>query len=122
MAKQVTLVSGNVDDNAQNWLKAHGATIEGFGLLTITLPEKAQVRRGDRGWDYSISFYDAEGNEEQSYLEIELALDVYETRICLCYDCDRRCNCKSKGCPDCVEELAAIARGDDPYKHHTQAA
>lgn len=122
MAKQVTLVAGDVSDDAQKWLKAHGTMVEGFGLLTITLPAKAQVRRGDRGWDYSVSFYNAEGNDEESYLEIELALDPYETSIVLKYDADRQCTCKGRGCPTCVEELATIERGDNPYAHHVQAA
>ena len=81
MAKQVTLVAGDVSDEAVEWLKAHGAKIEGFGLLTITLPEQAQVQRGSRGWDYAIAFYNAEGNDEESWIDIELDVDVYDTRL-----------------------------------------
>jgi len=118
MAKQVTLVAGDVSDEAVEWLKAHGASIEGIGLLIITLPEKAQVQKGSYGWDYAIAFYNAEGNDEESWLDIELAIDAYETQLRLRYDGDRECTCKGKGCAECVEELAAIARGENPYAHH----
>ena len=49
MAGQVTIVAGDVSDDAVAWLKAHGATIEGIGLLIITLPEQAQVHKGPCG-------------------------------------------------------------------------
>jgi len=118
MAKQVTIVAGDVSEEAVEWLKAHGATIEGFGLLTITLPAKALVHKGNRGWDYSIAFYDADGNDEESWLDVELYLDAYETSLTLRYEGDRSCSCKGGGCPACVVELAAIARGENPYAHH----
>ncbi len=38
MAKQVTLVADDASDEAVQWFKAHGATVESVGLLTITLP------------------------------------------------------------------------------------
>ncbi len=120
MGKQVTIVAGNVSDEAQQWLRAHRAEIEGIGLLTITLPETAQVHHGNRGWDYAISFYNAEGNDEGSWADIELDIDAYETRIEIKYDGDRACSCKGHGCKECVEELAAIARGEKPYAHHLQ--
>jgi hypothetical protein len=120
MAKQVTLAAGDVSDEAIAWLKAHGAKIEGFGLLIITLPEQAQVHKGSRGWDYTIAFYNAEGNDEQSWVEIELYVDAYETALRLKYDSDRECTCKGRGCAECVEELAAIGRGETPYAHHTE--
>src|SRR4051794_9579851 len=103
MAKQVTLVAGDVTDEAQEWLKQHGAKIEGFGLLTITLPTQALVHKGNRGWDYSINFYDVDGNDEESYIDVELDLDAYETALTLRYEGDRSCTCKGRGCPSCVE-------------------
>ena len=121
VAKQVTIVAGDVSEEAVQWLKAHGATIEGFGLLIITLPEKAQVQKGNLGWDYAIAFYNAEGNDEESWIEIELYIDAYETQLRLKYSGDRQCSCKGKGCVKCVEELAAIAAGKNPYSHHTSA-
>lgn len=122
MAKQVTLVAGDVDEKAVAWLKAHGAQIEGIGLLTMTLPETALVYRGNRGWDYSVSFYNAEGNDEESYVDIETDIDAYDTRVRLMYNADPRCACKGKGCALCVEELAQIERGENPYAHHTSAS
>lgn len=119
MAKQVTIVSGDVTDEAVAWLIAHSAMIESAGLLIITLPEKAQVHKGDRGWDYSIAFYNAEGNDEESWLEVELSIDAYETQIRLKYNGDRQCTCKGRGCAMCNEELRSIARGENPYAHHT---
>ena len=118
MAKQVTIVAGDTTDEAIEWLKAHGAQIEGFGLLIITLPAKALVHKGNRGWDYSIAFYNADGNDEESWLDVELYLDAYETSLTLRYEGDRSCSCKGGGCPACVVELAAIARGENPYAHH----
>jgi hypothetical protein len=91
MAKQVTIVAGDVSDQAVQWLKAHGAQIEGFGLLTITLPEEAQVHKGSRGWDYTIAFYNDEGNDEASWIEIEMYIDAYETVLSLKFDGDRDC-------------------------------
>ena len=120
MAKQVTIVAGDVSDKAVQWLKAHGALIEGFDLLTITLPEQAQVQRGSHGWDYTIAFYNDEGNDEASWIEIELYIDAYDTSLSLKFDGDRDCSCKGRGCAECVEELAAITRGENPYAHHTQ--
>jgi hypothetical protein len=119
MKKQVTIVAGNVSDEARQWLEQHGAKIEGFGLLIITLPEQAQVQKGSYGWDYAIAFYNAEGNDEESWIDIELDIDAYETRLRLKYGGDRQCTCKGKGCAECVEELAAIERGENPYVHHT---
>jgi hypothetical protein len=46
-------------------------------------------------------------------------IDAYETRLRLKYSGDRQCTCKGKGCAECVEELAAIERGENPYAHHT---
>lgn len=122
MAKQVTLAAGDVDEKALEWLKAHGAQVEGIGLLTITLPETALVYRGNRGWDYAVSFYNVEGNDEDSYLDIETDIDAYDTRVRLMYNADPRCTCKGKGCALCVEELARIERGENPYAHHTSAS
>jgi len=117
----VTIVSGDVSGEAVQWLKAHGARVEGIDLLTITLREQAHVERGAHGWDYSILFYNAEGNDENSWIDIELDVDAYETSLSLKYDGDRECVCKGRGCAECVEELAVIARGDNPYAHHTVA-
>src|SRR5437868_5165188 len=116
--KQVTIVAGDVSNEAVEWLKAHGAKIEGFGLLTITLPEQALVHKGTCGWDYSIAFYSASGNDEESWLDVELYIDSYETSLRLKYEGDRQCQCKGRGCPACVEELAAQRRGENPYAHH----
>ncbi len=79
----------------------------------------AEVSKGNLGWDYAIAFYNAEGNDEESWVEIELYIDAYETQLRLKYDGDRQCSCKGKGCVKCVEELAAIAEGKNPYSHHT---
>jgi hypothetical protein len=57
MVEQVTIVAGDVSDESVQWFKAHGAQVEGIGLLTITLPEETQVQKGSYGWDYGIAFY-----------------------------------------------------------------
>ena len=77
MAKQVTLAVGDISDDASSFLLAHGATIDG---VLIDLPETAHVERGAYQWQYTVGWYDADGNEEEQYVEIELSLDVYDTR------------------------------------------
>jgi len=71
MAKQVTLAVGDVSDDASSFLLTHGATIDG---VLIDLPETAHVERGAYQWQYTVGWYDADGNEEEQYVEIELSL------------------------------------------------
>lgn len=76
------IAAGNVSDEAQNWLVCHGARIENnLALSLIELPEAALVDRGAYAWEYAISFYDADGNYEETWVEVELAVDAYETRL-----------------------------------------
>ena len=77
MAKQVTLAVGDISDEAAAFLLAHGATIDG---VLIDLPETAHVERGAYEWQYTVGWYDTDGNEEEQYVEIELSIDVYDTR------------------------------------------
>ena len=41
MAKQVTIVAGDVTDEVVEWLKAQGVEIEGFGLRIIMVKKRA---------------------------------------------------------------------------------
>ncbi len=77
MAKQVTLAVGDISDEAAAFLVSHGATIDG---VLIDLPEAVHVERGAYQWQYTVGWRDADGNDEEQYIEIELSIDVYDTR------------------------------------------
>lgn len=79
----VTLAAGDVTAEARLFLEQHGARIEeSLGILIITLPDTANVDRDTYvKSQYYIWWYDAEGNEEEQFLEVELYIDAYETRI-----------------------------------------
>jgi hypothetical protein len=85
MASKV-IASGNITDQALVWLTAHQATFENtLALSLISLPETAMVEKGTPGqsWEYTVSFYDQDGNYEDEYAVVELDIDAYETRIYL---------------------------------------
>lgn len=81
-AKVIT--SGNISGDAEAWLISHECQIElSLGLSIILLSIEAEVARGAYGWQYFINFYDAEGEYEPQYCEVELDIDAYETRVTL---------------------------------------
>ena len=69
--------SGDISDEAQAFLLNHGATIDD---VLIDLPETAHVERGAYQWRYTVHWRDADGNDEEQYVEIELSIDEYDTR------------------------------------------
>ncbi len=77
MAKQVTIAVGDISDEAQAFLVSHGATIDG---VLVDLPETAHVERGAYQWQYTVGWRDGSGLDEEQYIEIEIDIDVYETR------------------------------------------
>jgi hypothetical protein len=82
MAKQVTIATGDIDIEALAFLHGHGAKSENsLGLTIIALPETAQVERGAYHWQYTIGWYDEDGNLEEQYCEVELYVDAYETHV-----------------------------------------
>ena len=84
MSKVIVAAAQNIDQPAEDWLTKHGAHVEYSGeLRIIELPKEAHLEHGarDLAWQYIIWFYNAEGNYEPSYVEIELDVDAYETRL-----------------------------------------
>jgi len=81
-AKVIT--SGNISEEAQAWLLSHECTIEtSLGLSIILLSIEAEVERGQYDHEYTIAFYDEEGEYEPTYAVVYLEIDAYETRISL---------------------------------------
>ena len=83
MAKQVTIAAGDIDIEALSFLHGHGAKSENsLGLTIVSLPESAHVDRDTyvKG-QYYIWWYGEDGNEEEQFIEVELYIDAYETRI-----------------------------------------
>ena len=83
----VTLAAGHITDEAQAFLLSHSAIIEGsLGLTIIQLPEDAEVcepgYQGVRN-EYAIQWTDEDGNDPEQWIEVELYLDAYETRVSL---------------------------------------
>ena len=79
---RVTIAAGDIDEQAESWLKSHGAVFESsLGVSLIELPPEALVEKGGYGWQYTVAFYDAQGNYEPSYVEIELDVDLMDTRL-----------------------------------------
>ena len=78
------IASGNITPEADLFLMSHGAKVEDTLALTlISLPETAMVEKGSQSWEYTVSWYDADGNYEDEYAVVELDIDAYETRIYL---------------------------------------
>jgi hypothetical protein len=84
MASTVVIAAGHVTDEAQVFLKAHGATLEyALGLEVIQLPVTAMVEKQAHDWHHTIAFYGPDGEYEDSYCDIELDVNAYETVIVL---------------------------------------
>ncbi len=118
-AKHVTIVAGNVTDEAVTWLSQHGATIEEWNGLQVLTMQADQPSEGAYKHQYTVVFDNAEGDPEASYLAIYLEPNPYDTRVSLEFEGSYACTCKGRACTKCNEELAAIKRGDNPYAHHT---
>lgn len=80
MTKAICTGSASTEDRALEWLRQHGAIIDGCQAVTvIVLPEKALVEKNGYEWRYSISFYGPDGNPEGQYVEVESYIDAYDT-------------------------------------------
>ena len=74
--------SASTEDQAKNWLVAHGAHITSGGVVDlIELPNdgRLEVLRSAHDWQYCIVAYDAVGNDEPQYVEVEHDIDATET-------------------------------------------
>ena len=79
---RVTIAAGDIDTEAESWLKSHGAVFEAsLGVSIVELPTTAIVEKGYHNGEYTIAFYDAEGNYEPGYVEIDLDVDLMDTRL-----------------------------------------
>ena len=79
---RVTIAAGDIDEEAESWLKSHGAVFESsLGVSIIELPPEALVEKGQYTGQYTIAFYDAQGDYEPTYVEIDLDVDLMDTRL-----------------------------------------
>ncbi len=124
MKKQITLIAGH-DDNGQQeqqtraWLTRHSITVEEWNGLQVLTINNAEINNGTHTGEHCIGFDNAEGDPEESYLLVSLEPDPYDTRIEVEYSGSYSCACKGYACAECNTEIAAIARGENPYAHHT---
>lgn len=78
-----TIVAGNVSSEALKFLREHGARVESnLGLSMIELPEGAEVS-GPRYVhnEYVVQWTDEDDNDPLEWIEVELYLDAYDTRV-----------------------------------------
>lgn len=78
-----TIVAGNVSSEALEFLRGHGARVESnLGLSIIELPKDAEVS-GPRYVhnEYVVQWTDEEDNDPLEWIEVELYLDAYDTRV-----------------------------------------
>ncbi len=80
MTQAICTGSAYTEDRAIEWLKARGATVASVQAVTvIVLPESARLESDGRYWRYAITFYGPDGDEEETYVEMEHYADAYET-------------------------------------------
>lgn len=78
------IAAGNISEEVQAWLISHECCIESsLGLSIVLLSIEAEVARGQGNQEYTIAFYDTEGEREPTYAVVNLEIDAYETRITL---------------------------------------
>ena len=78
-----TIVAGHISSEALKFLQEHGAVIESaLGLSIIELSKDAEVS-GPRYVhnEYTIQWTDEEDNDPLEWIEVELYLDAYDTRV-----------------------------------------
>jgi len=100
-------------------LRKHNVTIEEWNGLQVLTMQTKKPDEGQYSHQWIVDFDDIEGNQEQSWLVVNLEVDPYDTRIEIEYSGDYGCTCKGRGCVKCNEELAATLAGRNPYAHHT---
>ena len=79
----LTIAAGDIDIDALSFLHGHGAKSENsLGLTIVTLPGEAHADQDTFvKSQYYIWFYGADGEEEEQFLEVQLNIDAYETRV-----------------------------------------
>ncbi len=105
---KVVIAAGDVSDEALQYLRSHGAVIDGaLGLTMIELPEDAEICKP--GYqsppsEYGIQWADEDGSDPLEWIEVYLNLDVNETRVRLrrARQEEKRCKCNGglEGSPD----------------------
>lgn len=77
-----TIAAGKATFEAVNWLLEHGAAVDEYqGLQMIELPSDAQIDKTPINGEYTISFNDADGNLDDTYVVYDLETDAYETSL-----------------------------------------
>jgi hypothetical protein len=123
--KEITIIAGH-DTNEERekrtraWLEQHGVKVEEWNGLQVLTMQAEKPSEGQYRHQWVIGFDNAEGDQEESYLVINLEPDPYDTRIEVEYEGSYSCTCKGLACVKCNGELAAVDRGENPYAHHTQ--
>ena len=80
--KTKVIASGDISPEALTFFQQHGCKVEDtLGLSLVTLPETALVEKGSQSWEYTVTWYDQDGNYEEVYAVVELDIDAYETRV-----------------------------------------
>jgi len=70
------LTPRDVKEGVLEWLQEHNARIEHcLGLTVVELPKRAQVEKQEYDWHWCVWFYGPDSNQENSYLDIEVAID-----------------------------------------------
>ena len=86
MSKAV-IAAGHVTDEAEQFLRLHGAAIGGtLGLTIIEVPEDAEICGPGYQFvqnEYAIQWPLEDGNDPEEWIEVELYLDAYETCVSL---------------------------------------
>jgi hypothetical protein len=124
MKKHITIIAGHDneerEEHTRTWLAQHGVAVEEWNGLQVLTLQAEQPTEGTYKGEWIVGFDQANGDQEESYLVINLEPDPYDTRIYVEFAGSYACQCRGKGCIECNEELARIERGEDPYAHHRQ--
>lgn len=78
MAANKIIIAGDVKEGVEEWLQAHGARVEYcLGLVIAELPARAEVHQDTppTTWHVTVGFVGADGEDEDTYLNIETAED-----------------------------------------------
>lgn len=76
------IAAGNATVEAVNWLLEHGGAVDEYlGLQMIELPQEAQIDKTPINGEFTISFNDANGDLDDTYVLYSLDTDAYKTEL-----------------------------------------
>jgi hypothetical protein len=111
---KAVIAAGHVSDEALTFLREKGAVIDGaLGLTMIELPENAEIcnpgYQGVRN-EYGIQWTDEDSNDPSEWIEVELYLDVNDTKVIL--KKSRACDLCADGASEDIHNCPAPAPAD----------